>query len=157
MDALSTLCHVSNKVISGFIVFFGLYVSGSKNMPICGTGKYECIKNASCKITFYFLTLLFYSLFLRINLWIIWWTFFLVQQTFLFLKGHLSDHLKAKEREKIHKHLSKNNNNITRQHFCYCPDMCNTIDYNVEITESDYDWPRKMATLGIEVPVDEEG
>lgn len=35
--------------------------------------------------------------------------------------------------------------------------MCNTIDYNVEITESDYDWPRKMATLGIEVPVDEEG
>ncbi|KAH1016542.1 hypothetical protein HUJ04_007744 [Dendroctonus ponderosae] len=80
-----------------------------------------------------------------------------LQQTFLFLKGHLSDHLKAKEREKIHKHLSKNHNNISRTHFCYCPDMCNTIDYNVEITESDYDWPRKMATLGIEVPVDEEG
>ncbi|KAL1497372.1 hypothetical protein ABEB36_008353 [Hypothenemus hampei] len=58
--------------------------------------------------------------------------------------------------EKLRHHLGKDSN-IALKHFCYCPDMCNDIDYNVEITESDYDTPRKMATLGINVPEDKEG
>ncbi|XP_066255098.1 pickpocket protein 28-like isoform X1 [Euwallacea similis] len=96
------------------------------NMPICGTGKYECIKNAS------------------------------VQLAFLSLKGYLHENMKEKEKERMKQYLGKEGDTLSR-HFCYCPEMCNTIDYNVEITESDYDWPRKMAALGIDVTEDDEG
>lgn len=73
------------------------------------------------------------------------------------MKGHLEENVKDKETEKIRQHFKNKISNLTTRHLCYCPDMCNIIDYNVEITESDYDWPRKMATLGIDVTDDEEG
>ncbi|CAG9767422.1 unnamed protein product [Ceutorhynchus assimilis] len=105
------------------------YMPRSSNMPICGTGKYECVKNA------------------------------LAQHTLLLMKHNLDVHATIEEREKMNKYFGNSIYNIsTTRHLCPCPDMCNNLDYNVEITESDYDWPRKMATLGVDVITeDQEG
>lgn len=84
---------------------------------------------------------------------------FAVHLTFLLVKSHFPHNLKDKEREKLLRFVGKRTNNLSElsHNFCYCPEMCNTMDYSVEITESDYDWPRKMAALGIDVTKDDEG
>ncbi|XP_060522682.1 pickpocket protein 28-like [Cylas formicarius] len=57
----------------------------------------------------------------------------------------------------IHNHMYRKKHHAD-QGLCHCPPMCNNMDYNVEITESDYDWPRKMKAIGIDVvQEDEEG
>lgn len=84
---------------------------------------------------------------------------FAVHLSFLLLKNHFPHNLKDEEKAKLLRFVGKNTNNLSElpDNFCYCPEMCNTMDYNVEITESDYDWPRKMAALGIDVTKDDEG
>ncbi|XP_050298544.1 pickpocket protein 28-like [Anthonomus grandis grandis] len=104
------------------------YMPRLKGMPICGTGKYECVKDATA------------------------------HRTVLVLQQQSKEHRKAYlKQEQFRGHFKQMGHNLSHKQFCYCPDMCNIIEYNVEITESDYDWPRKMATLGIDLAEDEEG
>ncbi|KAF7267710.1 hypothetical protein GWI33_019099 [Rhynchophorus ferrugineus] len=77
------------------------------------------------------------------------------KQALIFMESNLD---KPKLMNKHFPNHLKHLKNHTDNYLCNCPSMCNTIDYNVEITESDYDWPRKMAAIGIDVvSEDEEG
>ncbi|XP_030760546.1 pickpocket protein 28-like [Sitophilus oryzae] len=77
------------------------------------------------------------------------------RQALVFMESNLAKHKLMNKH--FHKHFG-GKKNMSSKYSCNCPSMCNTIDYNVEITESDYDWPRKMAAIGIDVVTeDEEG
>lgn len=105
-------------------------------MPMCGTGKLDCVHNVSALYNF------------------------LAHQEFMFLKGQLDEQARKKEYERYKNHFKHRHymNKLSSKHMCNCPSLCNAVDYNVEITESDYDWPRKMAALGVDVVTeDNEG